>query len=138
MILYKKIILTKKHQTLFVSRKVVFWKSLSKLLYVCLSLEKLVNGKHFPIKQKFSLVSKKVFFFYFRWKTLFTNFKKFRNVMLFADYIKFDPQTFDCYIFCFESFFFQFHPLEFDLIWFLYQLWSSFLWLLFAFLLSFS
>jgi hypothetical protein len=33
--------------------------------------------------------------------------------MLFADYIKFGPQTFDCYIFCFE-FFFQFHPLEFD------------------------
>jgi len=35
--------------------------------------------------------------------------------MLFADYIKFDPQTFDCYIFCFD-FFFQFHLLEFDLI----------------------
>jgi hypothetical protein len=34
--------------------------------------------------------------------------------MLFADYIKFGPQTFDCYIFCFESFFFQFHHLEFD------------------------
>jgi len=31
--------------------------------------------------------------------------------------MKFDPQTFDCYIFCFKScFFFQFHPLEFDLI----------------------
>jgi hypothetical protein len=34
--------------------------------------------------------------------------------MLFADYIKFGPQTFDCYIFCFETLFFQFHPLEFD------------------------
>jgi hypothetical protein len=33
--------------------------------------------------------------------------------MLFADYIKFDPKTFDCYIFCFE-FFFQFHRLKFD------------------------
>jgi hypothetical protein len=36
--------------------------------------------------------------------------------MLFDDYIKFDHQTFDCYIFYFEYFFFQFHPLEFDLI----------------------
>jgi hypothetical protein len=40
--------------------------------------------------------------------------KKHRNIMLFIDYIKFDSQTFDCYIFCFE-FVFQFHPLEFDL-----------------------
>ena len=32
--------------------------------------------------------------------------------MLFTDYIKFDPQTFDCYIFYLESFFFKFHPLE--------------------------
>jgi len=29
--------------------------------YVCLSLEKLVNGKHFPVKEKFGLVSTKVF-----------------------------------------------------------------------------
>jgi hypothetical protein len=31
--------------------------------------------------------------------------KKFRNIMLFVDYIKFDPQTFDCYIFCYDLFF---------------------------------
>jgi hypothetical protein len=37
-------------------------KSLSKLSCVCLSLEKLVNGKHFLVKGKFSLVSRKVFF----------------------------------------------------------------------------
>jgi len=92
---------------------------------VCLSLEKLVNGKHFPVKEKFDLVFKKVFSFYFRRKTLSRSYEKFRNVMLFADYIKFGSQTFDCYIFCFETFFFQFYPLESDLIWFLYQLWSS-------------
>jgi hypothetical protein len=115
-----------------------------------LPLEKLVNGKHFPInkkhflvKEKFDLVFRKVFFllvvFVFREitfqtflclfairkvgqrKTLFSQRKiwlgfqesvflenwggkHFPEVMknlemsLFADYIKFDPQTFDCYI----------------------------------------
>jgi hypothetical protein len=47
---------------MFVSRKVVSGKPLSKLLCVCLSLEKLVDGKHFPVKGKFGLVSRKVFF----------------------------------------------------------------------------
>jgi hypothetical protein len=74
-----------------------------------------VDGKHFPIKEKFNLVSGKVFFFYFGWKTLSRICEKFRNVILFADYIKFDPQTFDCYIyiyifFCFEYLFFNFIP----------------------------
>jgi len=88
----------------------VFWKPLSKLSCVCLSLEKLVNEKHFPVKEKFDLVSRKVFSFYFGRKTLSRSCEKFRNVMLFADYIKFDPQTSDCYISCFESFFFNFIP----------------------------
>ena len=49
-------------------------------------------------------------------KTLFRSCEKFRNVILFADYIKFGPQTFDCYIyFVLNIFFIQFHPLEFDL-----------------------
>jgi hypothetical protein len=44
----------------------VFWNSLSnkllsKLFYVCLPLEKLVKEKHFPVKKKFGLVSRKVF-----------------------------------------------------------------------------
>jgi hypothetical protein len=45
----------------FVFRKVVSRKPLSKLSYVCLPLEKLVNGKHFPVKGKFGLVFRKVF-----------------------------------------------------------------------------
>jgi hypothetical protein len=45
----------------FVFRKVVSGKPLSKLSCVCLPLEKLVNGKHFPVKGKFSLVFRKVF-----------------------------------------------------------------------------
>jgi hypothetical protein len=46
---------------MFVSRKVVSRKPLSKLSCVCLPLEKLVNGKHFSVKEKFGLVSRKVF-----------------------------------------------------------------------------
>jgi hypothetical protein len=60
-----------------------------------LPLEKLINGKHFSVKEKFSLVSRKVFFFYFGQKTLSRSCEKFRNVILFGDYIKFGPQTFD-------------------------------------------
>jgi len=46
---------------MFVSWKVVFGKPLSKLSCVCLPLGKLVNEKHFPVKGKFGLVSRKVF-----------------------------------------------------------------------------
>jgi len=46
---------------MYVFWKVVFEKLLFKLSCVCLLLEKLVNGKHFPVKEKFNLVSRKVF-----------------------------------------------------------------------------
>jgi hypothetical protein len=55
----KNLILASK--AVFVFRKMVSGKPLSKLSYVCLPLEMLVNGKHFPIKGKFSLVFRKVF-----------------------------------------------------------------------------
>ena len=45
----------------FIFRKVISGKPLSKLSCVCLPLEKLVNGKHFPVKEKFGLVFRKVF-----------------------------------------------------------------------------
>jgi len=83
-----------------------FGKLFSKLFYVCLLLEKLVNEKHFLInrkhffvKENFGLVSRKVFSFYFEEKIFFRSCEKFRNVILFADYIKFGSQTFDCYIY---------------------------------------
>jgi len=86
--------------------KVVFGKLFFKIFYVCLSLKKLVNekcflvnGKHFPVKEKFDLVSRKVFSFYFERKIFSESCEKFKNIILFADYIKFDPQTFDCYIY---------------------------------------
>jgi len=53
---------------MFVSRKLVFRKPFSKLSCVCLPLEKLINGKYFsvngkqfPVKEKFGLISRKVF-----------------------------------------------------------------------------
>jgi len=108
-------------KTVFVSRKLVFEKSLSKLSCVCLLLEKLVNekyfpviGKHFLVKGKFGLVSRKVFSFYFGRKTLSGSCEKFKNIILFVDYIKFSPQTFNCYIYFVLNIFFQFHPLEFN------------------------
>jgi len=45
----------------FVFRKVISEKPLSKFSCVCLPLEKLVNGKHFSVKEKFGLVFRKVF-----------------------------------------------------------------------------
>jgi len=75
----------------FVFQKVISGKPLSKLSCVCLPLEKLINRKHFPVKGKFGLVFKKVFSFYFGWKTLSGSCEKFKNVILFADYIKFGP-----------------------------------------------
>jgi hypothetical protein len=88
-----------------------FRKTLSKLFCVYLLLGKLVDGKHFPVngkhflvKEKFGLVSRKVFSFYFGRKTLSGSCEKFKNIILFTDYIKFDSQTFDCYIFYFDFF----------------------------------
>jgi len=153
---------------MFVSRKVVFGKSLSKLSCVCLLLGKLVNGKHFPVNgntfrstetlsgQRKTLSSQRKIWFGFQesvflfccvcfpesgfreitFQTFLCLFairkvgqrkklssqrkiwlgfqesvflenlggKHFPEVVknlemsLFADYIKFDPQTFDCYI----------------------------------------
>jgi hypothetical protein len=34
-------------------------------------------------KEKFSFVFRKVFFFYFEWKTLSRNYEKFKNILLF-------------------------------------------------------
>jgi hypothetical protein len=49
--------------------------------------------------KKFNLISKKVFSFYFGRKIFFESCEKFRNIILFTDYIKVGPQTFDYYIY---------------------------------------
>jgi len=95
----------------------IFEKLFFKLFYICLLLEKLVNKKYFPVnkkhfivKEKFGLISRKAFSFYLGRKTLSRSCEKFRNIILFTDYVKFGPQTFDCYIFCLNIFFFNFIP----------------------------
>ena len=99
----------------------VFQKLFFKFFYICLSLEKLVNGKHFPVngkhftvKEKFGLISRKVFSFYFGRKTLSKNYEKFKNFILLNDYIKFGSQTFDCYIYFVLNIFFSISSLQID------------------------
>jgi len=84
-------------------------KQLSKLFYVCLSLEKLINGKHFPVKEKFGLVFRKVFSWFGR-KTLSGNCEKFRNVIICLLYQIWSSNFWllYIYIFCFEYLFFNF------------------------------
>jgi hypothetical protein len=55
------IINQKNIKIIFVFLKAVSGKSLSKLSYVCLPLEKLVNEKHFSVKGKSGLVFRKMF-----------------------------------------------------------------------------
>jgi len=45
-------------------------------------------------------------------KTFSGSCKKFRNVILFADCIKFDPQTFDCYIYFVLNIYFSISSLK--------------------------
>ena len=80
---------------------VFFGKLIFKFFYIYLLLEKLINKKYFLIEEKFSLPEK------FKRKTL-TERKKFKNIILFVNYIKFkniilfvnyNNQTFDCYIY---------------------------------------
>jgi len=48
-------------RAMFVFKKVILKILLIKFFYVYFSLEKLVNKKYFSVKEKFSLISRKVF-----------------------------------------------------------------------------
>jgi hypothetical protein len=50
--------------------------------------------------------------FHFGRKTLSGSCEKFRNVILFVDYIKCGPQTFDCYIYIVLNIFFSISSLR--------------------------
>jgi hypothetical protein len=63
------------------------------------TIKKVGQRKILSGQRKFWLGFQKVFSFYFGRKTLSGSCEKFRNIILFADYIKFGPQTFDCYIY---------------------------------------
>ena len=90
----------------------VFGKLFFKLFCVDLLLKKLVNKKYFPVKEKFDLVSRKVFSWKIWAETLSESYEKIRNVILFADYIKFGPQTFDCYIYFVLNIYFSISSLK--------------------------
>jgi hypothetical protein len=104
----------------------------------------------FQSKKNLTWFSGKCFTGKYERKKLSGNCEKFRNVILFTDYIKFGPQTFDCYI-LFWIFIFQFHILKFNcyinfspyfyncyffffiiflLNFFIYQIWFLLFWLL--------
>jgi len=101
-------------KAVFVSWKLVSRKLLSKLSCVCLPLEKLVNGKHFPIKEKFSLVFRKVFSFYFGGKhfpEVMKNLEMSYYLLIISNLVL--KLLIAIYI-LFWIFIFQFHPLEFN------------------------
>ena len=45
-------------------------------------------------------------------KILSGSYEKFKNIILFADYIKFGPQTFDCYIYFILNIYFSISSLR--------------------------
>ena len=55
---------------------------------------------------------KKCFLVKFGRKTLSGSCEKFRNVILFVDYIKFGSQTFDCYIYFVLNIYFSISSLK--------------------------
>jgi hypothetical protein len=98
----------------FISWKLIFRKSLFKFCCVYLPLKKLINGKHFPVKEKFGLVSRKVFSFYFGRKTLSGNYKKIRNIIYLLIISNLILKLLIVIYILFWIFIFQFHPLEFN------------------------
>ena len=68
------------------------------LVFVC-HWESWSTENTFQSKKNLAWFPGKCFLEKFGRKTLFGSCEKFRNVILFADYIKFGPQTFDCYIY---------------------------------------
>jgi len=83
-----------------------------KFLCVYLLLKKLINKKYFSVKKYLAWFLKKYFPGKFGRKTLSENYEKIKNVILFADYIKFDPQTFDCYIYFVLNIYFSISSLK--------------------------
>ena len=79
--------------------KFICWEITFKFFCICLILEKLVNGKNFPVKKNLTWFPEKCFSRKFGWKTFSESCEKIKNIILFTDYIKFGPQTFDCYIY---------------------------------------
>jgi len=76
-----------------------------------LLLGKLVNGKHFPVR-KIWLGFQESFFLKNLIGKHFPEVVKILEMILFVDYIKFDPQTFDCYIYFVLNIYFSISSLK--------------------------
>jgi hypothetical protein len=66
----------------------------------------------FQLKKNLAWFPRKCFPRKFKRKTLSGSREKFRNVILFADCIKFDHQTFDCYIYFVSNIYFSISSLK--------------------------
>jgi hypothetical protein len=75
-------------------------------------IRKVGQQKHFSVKEKFGLISRKVFPEKFGLKTLSGSCEKFKNIILFADYIKFGTQIFDCYMYFVLNIYFSISSLK--------------------------
>jgi hypothetical protein len=105
----------------FVFQKVIFEKLFSKLFYICFPLKKLVNRKNFPVnekhvlvKEKFGLISRKVFSFYFGRKTLYGSYEKFKNINYLLIISNLILKLLIAIYILFWIFVFRFYPLEFN------------------------
>ena len=97
---------------MFVFRKVVSGKSLSKLFLCLFAIRKLGQWKTLSSKRKIWLgFQESVFLKNLRGKH-FPKVVKKLEMSLFVDYIKFDPQTFDCYIYFVLNIYFSISSLK--------------------------
>jgi len=80
---------------MFVFWEVISGKSLFKFSYVCLPLENWLTENTFQSYENLAWFLGKCFPEKFGRKTLSGSCEKFRNIILFADYITFGPQTFN-------------------------------------------
>jgi len=96
-----------------------FWKLFFKFLFTCLLLEKLVNKRYFSVKKNLARFLEKYFFFIIDGKhflEVVKNLKISFYLLIITNLIL----KLSIAIYFVLNFFFQFHFLEFDLIWFLY------------------
>jgi len=80
-------------------------------MFVCF-YESWSTENTFQSKKNLAWFPEKCFLEKFRQKILSGNCEKFRNVILFVNYIKFGPQTFDCYIYFVLNIYFSISSLK--------------------------
>jgi len=114
-----------------------FFKIIFQIFMCLFTFRKTDQRKIFFSKRKFGLVFRKVLFFLFWTENTFHKLWKIQKYLVICWLYQISSSIFWLIYILFWIFFFQFHPFELDLIWFLYQFWFSYFLLLFAFLLLF-